>query len=301
MRLFKLSILLIFLLPIRIFSQELLKQVKLKNGTELNYISKGTGRPIIFVHGSLSDYSYWHVEIDSFSKYFNAKSYSRRYNRPNKNIYQKGYSAKTDGEDLSQFISALGFKSVIVVGHSYGALTALFLAVNHPGQVEKLVIAEPPLIPLLKHLLGKNRKKGRTVYRDIKKNLEAPMSKLFKSGDYEEGVGHFIDYVLKDSTAWRKMSGSAKSETMANIDELKVIFKGGTFFPPLSKSHLKKIKCPVLMISGAKSYEFLPMIDHELHKVLRNSKQVIIHDASHGMWYSHEQLCRESTLSFLRQ
>lgn len=56
------------------------------DGVELHYEERGQGEPVIFVHGSLSDGSYWHDQIAAFAEAgFRAISYSRRYNFPNKN------------------------------------------------------------------------------------------------------------------------------------------------------------------------------------------------------------------------
>ena len=43
-----------------------LKQVKV-NGAVFNYIDKGNGEPIVFIHGGLEDYRTWDAQIDTFS------------------------------------------------------------------------------------------------------------------------------------------------------------------------------------------------------------------------------------------
>ena len=114
------------------------------HGITLHYVDEGTGVPVIFVHGSLSDSGYWAGQIKPFAKHYRAIAYSRRYNYPNTNPARRGYSAVVDSDDLAAFIDTLHLGKVVVIGHSYGALTALFLAARHPELVRALVLAEPP-------------------------------------------------------------------------------------------------------------------------------------------------------------
>jgi pimeloyl-ACP methyl ester carboxylesterase len=108
------------------------RAVDVGDGVALHYIEEGTGVPVIFVHGSLSDYEYWHAQLPEFAKKYRAIAYSRRYNYPNSNPPITGYSALTDARDLAGLIGKLRLGKVYVIGHSYGALTALLLATEHP-------------------------------------------------------------------------------------------------------------------------------------------------------------------------
>ena len=60
-----------------------LKTVTIADGVVLHYDERGQGAPIVFVHGSLADYSVWNRELADFSTQYRAISYSRRYNSPN--------------------------------------------------------------------------------------------------------------------------------------------------------------------------------------------------------------------------
>jgi pimeloyl-ACP methyl ester carboxylesterase len=109
-----------------------LKEAKLGNGMTLHYVEQGSGPPLIFVHGSLSDYWYWQEQVEAFAQHYHVIDYSRRYNYPNDNKPVPNYSAITDAEDLAQVIKTLHVRAADVIGHSYGALDGLFLAARHP-------------------------------------------------------------------------------------------------------------------------------------------------------------------------
>ncbi len=51
--------------------------------------------------------------------------------------------------DLEAFLHLLGAAPAHLVGHSYGALVSLLLAVQAPQLVGSLVLAEPPAITFL--------------------------------------------------------------------------------------------------------------------------------------------------------
>jgi hypothetical protein len=66
----------------------------------LHYVEEGTGTPVIFVHGSLSDGGYWVDQIGPFAKHYRAIAYSQRHNYPN--------SAPLAGWEVAAVTKALG-------------------------------------------------------------------------------------------------------------------------------------------------------------------------------------------------
>jgi hypothetical protein len=46
------------------------------NGITLHYMEAGTGTPVIFVHGSLSDGGYWADQLGPFAQHYHAIAYS---------------------------------------------------------------------------------------------------------------------------------------------------------------------------------------------------------------------------------
>ncbi len=113
---------------------------------ELHYLERGKGVAVIFIHGSLGDYSAWDGQLGPFAEGYRAIAYSRRYNYPNTTTLQPNHSAVVDAADLASLIKKLNLGKVHLIGHSYGGYAALFVAVNHPELVRTLVLAEPPLV-----------------------------------------------------------------------------------------------------------------------------------------------------------
>src|SRR5262245_33751717 len=49
-----------------------LSKVAIGNNIELNYTERGKGIPVIFVHGTLGDYSVWEGQLNAFSVSYRA-------------------------------------------------------------------------------------------------------------------------------------------------------------------------------------------------------------------------------------
>ena len=126
------------------------------NGDSIHYIDIGKGDPVVFVHGGLGDYRTWGTQMDTFVKNHRVIAYSRRFAYPNKQMLNDSadYSVIPHAKDLAEFMKALNLQQVHLVGHSYGAFTALLATIDHPELVRSLTLGEPPVMPLLENVPG---------------------------------------------------------------------------------------------------------------------------------------------------
>src|SRR5438105_6563750 len=79
------------------------------NGSELYYVERGEGEPVVFVHGGLSDFRTWNFQMEPFARRYRAVSYSRRAHYPN--AWDEEYissSLALHVEDLAALIETLG-------------------------------------------------------------------------------------------------------------------------------------------------------------------------------------------------
>jgi pimeloyl-ACP methyl ester carboxylesterase len=276
------------------------QQVQIGRGIALHYVELGKGEPVVFVHGSLTDESFWNPQLGPFAEKYHVIAFSRRYNQPNANKPLPGYSAVGDADDLAGLIKKLRLGRVHVVGHSYGAYTALFLAVRHPELVRSLVIAEAPAVSLLAYLPGEQAQLGRATLADIRHRMEEPMVAAFRRGDQNAGVAAFINYLSNDPNGWEKWPEEARQDTLKNAHEWDVMLTEGELFPDLKPEEVKKIKAPTLLLSGDKTFEFLRLIDEQLGRLLPNSHRIVLPGATHHMFYEQPVKCRDVIFEFLR-
>ena len=277
-----------------------LKRVRV-DGVELNYLDQGTGVPVVLVHGGLEDYRTWLPQIGPFSRSYRTIAYSRRHNYPNSAVtLESDYSAIVDADDLAAFIVKLKLPPVHVVGVSYGAYTALFLAVRHPSLVRSLVLAEPPVLCWLPEL-----ERGQPLFTDLMSKVWQPATRGFQESD-EAGVKAAIDGFgeLGYSGTDVKMTFAAlppELQTMlvSNAAEWKALTMSKEAFPKLPFSTVKNIRAPTLLLSGQRSLALHGLIDKQLQRLLVNNERIVVPNATHEMWNEYPDECRKLTLAFL--
>ncbi len=273
---------------------------QLPNGITLHYAEAGRGVPVIFIPGSLADYSYWKDQVQAFSAHYRAIAYSRRYDYPNENPARAGYSAIADADDLALFIKKLRLERVNVIGHSYGAYTALFLVLRHPGLVKSAILAEPPAVTLLNSASGQLRTLAAAQYADIQGRLVTPMRAAFLANDTDKGIGVFMGYVFNNPSAWRAMPAEDRAAELRNAQEWRVMMTTGTLFPAVDPRAIRKIQTPVMLMGGTASYPFLITITEILSSLIPHSALLWVPGAGHQMWYEDPALLREAAQRFIR-
>ncbi|HEV2362804.1 MAG TPA: alpha/beta hydrolase [Caulobacteraceae bacterium] len=269
------------------------KVVDIGGGVGLHYLEAGRGPALVFIHGSLGNLFYWSDQIGPFSERFRTIAYSRRYNYPNTNAAVSGYSAIVDAEDLAGLILKLGLAPCHVVGHSYGAFTALVLATRRPDLVRAVTLAEAPAMSLLQHVPPPDTDAGRAMFADVNARMVAPMVAAFSEGRREDGVRVFIDYVL-GPRAWEAMSPLDKAETLREAEEWDVMLPHGELFPEVAPAAVSAVRLPTLLLSGARSYPFLRLIDEALLALLPQRRHIVFPKAGHQMWLQEPDACRRA-------
>src|SRR5438874_141682 len=122
-------------------------EVDVGAGHKIHYLSSGTGRPVLFLHGSgpgASGYSNFKGNHPAFAEAgFRALVPDTlgfgRSSKPTDVDYAMPFLV----EKLLAFLDALGITRCAVVGNSHGGALAISLALAHPERVERLVLMAP--------------------------------------------------------------------------------------------------------------------------------------------------------------
>lgn len=266
------------------------------NGDSLHYIEIGQGDPVILVHGTLDDYRLWQMQMDTFSKRHRVIAYSRRYAYPNRRIINDSadYSVGIHANDLAEFIKAVSAVPVHLVGHSFGAYTALLTTMDHPELVRSLMLGEPPVVPLLQKAPG-----GDTIVNAFVARSLMPAAEAFRAGNNEKAISVFIAGVTGDTSFYSKIPVEEQKKLLENILELRGVALGKNSFPPITCDDLKKIKTPVLIMSGQFSPPFFTVTNEQLNKCLPNKEAVILANASHGLEFENPVDFNRIVLGFI--
>ena len=122
------------------------------DGTRLHYLERGEGSPVVLLHGN----GMMALDFDLSGVLDLAAAHHRvvAFDRPG-----YGYSTRPRGrvwtpraqaDLLVKAFRKLGLESPVVVGHSWGALVALALALHHPTEVRSLVLLSGYYFPTVR-------------------------------------------------------------------------------------------------------------------------------------------------------
>ncbi len=266
-------------------------------GEQLHYIDKGKGEPLIFVHSSISDYRSFFSRVEPYSKDYHVVTYSRRYAWPNKQVFDKtvDYSARIHADDLYALIQKLGFQKVHLVCHSYGALTALTMALEHPEVVKSLVLGEPPIISL-----AENTEKGRKSWDSFIKDDLRPAKQDFLADKDEEALEHFLKGVFGSGFQLAQVPPEAKQLWMDNLLETWGLSMSEDFVR-LDSTAIQSLNIPVLLLDGNRSPVYLKEISEELHRLLPDSQRLTLENSSHGLYFEQPEQADRAVMEFLAE
>jgi non-heme chloroperoxidase len=256
------------------------------NGVTLSYVEKGTGQPVIFVHGILSDYRAWAALTDSLPS-FKTISYSRRCAFPNLRNDFENSTIENNAEDLAQFIKAKGVTPAHLVSHSYGAFIALYCAYKNPALLRSLTLIEPyvptfiikdPKSAVESFSLLLRKPALALAARKIQNKSIDPSLKALDGGLNEQACELFMGGVQGDPDAYSKFPVFIKSMMLTNagtINEMR------TKTPSFTAKEAQAIQTPTMLISGENTHKTLAAIAEELLKSIPGVEFVKISNSAH--------------------
>jgi pimeloyl-ACP methyl ester carboxylesterase len=108
-------------------------------GHTLRYEERGTGTPLVLIHGGLASSALWEPHLPDLADDFRVITPdSRGHGRSTNPSGQLSYTQLAD--DVAALIAALGLVRPVVGGYSDGGQVALELGARHPGTAGALIV-----------------------------------------------------------------------------------------------------------------------------------------------------------------
>ncbi len=115
------------------------------SGIRLHYQQVGEGPDVVMVHGITGNLAVWHLRIvPALCDRFRTLTYDLRGHGLS-DTPPTGYSPDAMADDLHDLLDALAIERPTIVGHSYGADIALYVAARYPDRVGNVVAIEAAL------------------------------------------------------------------------------------------------------------------------------------------------------------
>jgi len=211
------------------------------NGADIEYEVRGSGAPVVFIHGSiLSDGFVPVIEQTGIAENFQIVHYRRRgYAGSSRAV--AGMTMQGWADDCIALLNHLGIASAHVAGHSFGAGIALQMAIDAPGRVRKLALLEPPLLSLVPS--GGQFTEWVASVREIYDSGDKTAAMdMVLAGAYGQDYRRFTDVALP---------AGAFDRAVSDIDTYFQVELGAMQHWNITTEGLKNIRHPVLSMRGS--------------------------------------------------
>jgi len=267
------------------------------NDVDLSYIEQGTGAPVVFVHGAISDLRFWEPQRPEVAKRHRFIAYTYRYHGvapwPDDG---RRYSTALHTADLAAFIRGLGAGPVHLVGQSGGGVLATLVAMEHPQLLRSLTLAEPAIGALLVGM-----PEAKPALEDREKIVGAAGAAV-QSGDAVQATKLFFDWVNNEGPgAFDKQPDALRQMLLDNANTLPLSRVSPASPPPpaISCATLGGVKLPTLVIGGEHTRPYYSLINEIVVRCIPGSRMVTIPKATHPMNYQNPGAFNEALLQFL--
>lgn len=112
----------------------------------LHYVKKGSGAPLLLLHGNGESGDYFIHQLDEFARYFTVYAVDTRGHGQSPRGTAP-FTISQFADDLLGFMDEQGIERAHIMGFSDGGNIALTFALRHPGRVGRLVLNGANLDP----------------------------------------------------------------------------------------------------------------------------------------------------------
>lgn len=117
-------------------------ELLLAGNLTLHYVQWGEqGSPIVCLHGLTANAFCFQTLAEHLAPDHRVFAYDLR-GRGDSEKPTRGYNVPLHATDLANFLDAAGLERPVVIGHSLGALIALYFAAHYPEKLSKLVLID---------------------------------------------------------------------------------------------------------------------------------------------------------------
>jgi pimeloyl-ACP methyl ester carboxylesterase len=267
-------------------TQEAMQRTEI-NGAELEIGDRGSGEPVVFVHGGMGDECAAVVKEPALAGHYRVIDYHRR-GWGNSSCPAVPVSIEQQSADCRALIDHLGVQRAHFVGQSYGGVIILQLALDAPEAVHSLALLEPALPSVLFKSVefGAMFEKAGFKYGSGDKAgaietfaTEVGGADFRAAFDQTLPPGHFERWVAAADTMFQAEKGSLDEWSFTSEDAA-------------------RITQPVLNMMGVNTRPYFREIYDTVRTWLPRAENVELPDATHAMLQTNPRGAAERLAAF---
>lgn len=215
-------------------------------GASLHFVIKGTGRPVVLIHGNPGSCQDWTRLYSRLASRFCVFAFDRPGHGHSERPSQNGnVTAEVQARLLNSALAQLGVERPILVGHSWGGALALIYALSYPDDVSGLVLLAPAVYESDDGVSFLSKMPAWPVIGDLLNSIFTPLlsawlvrTDLAKAFSPDKVPGSYLRHTLAEWTSPRKVKWYSIDDALLNASLAK--------FSP----RYPELRIPVSLLTG---------------------------------------------------
>lgn len=283
------------------------------NGVRLHTILAGpeTGQPVVMLHGFPEFWYGWHKQIPALAQagYRVIVPDQRGYNLSDKPEGIESYRINRLAQDIRALAHALGYDTINLVGHDWGALVSWWVATIYPDLLKKLVIMNVPYPSIMMDEVKKFniRQMAKSWYIAAFQIPALPEAILTSRNaqplvDLMIGSSKNTSFSAADLAHYRA-AWLQPNAVKSMINWYRALGQPGTFPPDSTRTTRERgfIKTPTLMLWGERDIALSKEMAQPSIDLCANGRLVFFPKATHWVQHDEAEAVNQHLLDFLGQ
>ncbi len=260
------------------------------NGIILHYVTEGTGKLMLMLHGFPEFWYSWRHQIREFSSDYQVVAVDLRgYNESDKPEDVQAYKIEEFIKDIQGVIKGLGYENCVLVSHDWGGAIAWCFAYAYPEMVEKLIVMNIPHPAKFREGISSNPQQLLRSWYIFLFQIPWLPEIILQSNNYQAIADAFSKMAI-DKTAFSQEDLEAYKQAAAKPGALTAMVNYyRNIFPGFltNQQEWGKLEIPTLMIWGENDTALGKELTYDTQSYVKNFQIKYIPNCSH--WVQQEQ------------
>src|SRR5215204_2698003 len=254
------------------------------NGVRLHYIDRGQGEPVVLIHGNgtmLQDFT-----VSGLVDHLSARHRVIVFDRPGYGYSDRPrglWTSRAQAKILEKGLQQLGIHQAVVLGHSWGTLVAVALALQAPLLVRSLVLASGYYYPTIRADVFLQSPPAIPLLGDVMRyTVSPPIARLM--------LPRMIRRAFEPAPVPKQFDSLFPKELMVRPSQLRAAAEDSALMIPGAvdlHDHYRDLAMPVRIIAGADDQiADVGRQSRRLHGELPGSKFVLLQGLGHMIHHS---------------